>query len=201
MKRNKLCVLCTAVLLLVLLTVPVFAQTPGSLVILNVEEPVVLYRVADADGVPTAEFALALEINLTEDKLSPDLAKSLYTYAETNTVTGQTVSPDEEGKVSYSLLEQGCYLVCSTAREGEFAPFLIRIPMTIGGKTVYDIQATPKTDGPGSDFSPVEPSPSEPNIPQTGNIQWPKYLLLILGGIAIAAGFVQILRGREKQYE
>lgn len=201
MKQNKLCVLCMAVLLLALLTVSVFAQTPGSLVILNVQLPAVLYRVADEGGVPTAEFAPALETHLTEDKLSAELARSLYAYAKANATEGQSASPDTENKISYAALEQGCYLVCSTAQEGEFAPFLIRIPMTIGGKTVYDIQATPKTDGPGNEFSPVEPGPSDPNIPQTGNIQWPKYLLLILGGIAIGAGFVQILRGREKQYE
>ena len=42
----------------------------------------------------------------------------------------------------------------------------------------------------------VTPSP---NIPQTGAILWPKYVLLSLGAVAILAGFVLILSCRRKQ--
>lgn len=198
---SKLLKILTAVALLVLLAVPVLAQTQGSLVIRNVREPAVLYRVTDKDGVPAADFAGALEINLTEADLSSQLAQTLRTYGQEHGVTGQTAAPDGDGTIRYTSLEQGCYLVCSTAQPGEFAPFLVRIPMTIGGKTVYDIQAEPKTDTPGGSFSPQDPDVPQPDIPQTGNILWHKYLLLILGGITIIAGFVQILRGREKRYE
>ncbi|MBR2311137.1 MAG: hypothetical protein IKA47_11510 [Oscillospiraceae bacterium] len=186
--------------LLILLSLPVMAAQTGSLVVRNVKSPAVMYLVADANGVPTQDFAIAITENLTEDRLTPDAARKLQTHAEEKNLSGQTVTPDSSNLITFSLLEEGCYLVCSTAQPGEFAPFLIRVPMTIGDKLVYDIQASPKVDpnNPNAPGKPVEP---QPNIPQTGNIQWPKYLLLILGGVAILAGFVEVLRGREKTYE
>lgn len=197
---RKLCKILTVAVTLMLLVIPVFAEDTGTLTVSQVTKPVVMYHVADENGIGVADFAPALEMTLTEDKLSADLARSLYAYAKENNITGQTLSPDTAGNVVFAPLDRGAYLVCSTAQPGEFAPFLIRIPMTIGGKTVFDIQATPKSDttDPSSPSEPVQP---QPNIPQTGNIQWPKYLLLILGGMAILAGFVEILRGQEKRYE
>lgn len=201
MKLRKLFVILAAAILPVLLTFSAFAQTPGSLVILNVRKPAVLYRVADPQGVPASPFGSVLETNVTGNNLSPELAKTLYAYAKTNSVAGQTAAPDAQSKITYAPLEEGYYLVCSTAQQGEFAPFFISIPMNIGGKTVYDIQAEPKTGTPDDPNSPTAPSPSNPNIPQTGYILWPQYLLLSLGGIAIVAGTAEILKGREKRHE
>lgn len=191
----------TFALLMVLLVAPVFAQTQGSLEIRSIQKATVLYQVADQNGVPTADFAGIQETNLTEADLTPQLAQKLRSFVQEQDIAGQTLTPNDEGVVRYAPLEQGVYLICSTAQPGEFAPFLVRIPMTIGGQPIYDIQAEPKTEDPDGPFSPQDPDTPQPDIPQTGNILWPKYLLLILGSLAILAGFVQILRGREKRYE
>ena len=91
--------------------------------------------------------------------------------------------------------------MCSVGEKAEFAPFLVQIPMTIGEKKVYDIQAEPKVDNPPESSTPSQPVDPEPEIPQTGAILWPKYLLLGLGAVLILAGIIEALRGREKEYE
>lgn len=192
---NLILLLCLA------LTFPVSAAEAGSLALCNVKSPAVLYRVADEMGTATQAFSSVLTETLTENALTPELARQLQTYAKGQEIPGQTGTPDNSGQISFSILEEGCYLVCSTAEKGEFAPFLIRVPMTIGDKLVYDIQATPKSEIPNDPNAPGKPVDPQPNIPQTGNIQWPKYLLLVLGGAAIIAGFAEVLRGREKTYE
>ena len=201
MKLRKLCCILVSAVTLLLLTIPVFAESTGSLTVSQVTEQVLLYRVTDENGIAVADFAPALTSPLTEDKLTPELARTLSNYAKEHNITGQALSPNALSDAIFPDLDLGGYLVCSTAQPGEFAPFLINIPMTIGGKPVFDIQATPKSETPSDPTGPVEPIEPKPNIPQTGNIQWPKYLLLILGGMAILAGFVETLRGQEKRYE
>lgn len=181
------------------LAFPVSAAQTGSVAVANVKHSVVMYPVADKSGAATPDFTKALSQPLTQEDLTPETAKKLKAYAETNKIKGKTPTPDGAKEVSFNSLEEGYYLICSTAEKGEFAPFLVRIPMTIGQKLVYDIKATPKSELPGAPSG--KPIQLKPNIPQTGFIQWPKYLLLILGGAAIIAGFVQVLRGREKTYE
>lgn len=192
---NILLMLCLA------LALPVSAARPGSLEICDVKSPAVIYHVADAAGAPTQAFAGALTENMTEENFSAEAAKQLQAYAKAENIPGQTGTPNDDSLISFPTLEEGCYLICSTAEAGEFAPFLIRIPMTIGGKPVYDIQASPKADTPEDPAGPGKPAEPQPDIPQTGAILWPKYLMLILGGAAIVLGFVEVLRGREKQYE
>lgn len=183
------------------LVFPASAAQMGSVSIRNVTLPVVIHKVAEKNGEATSAFAKALSEPLTQETLTPETARKLKTYAETNKIKGQTAAPDGSEEISFTALEEGYYLICSRAEKGEFAPFLVRIPMTIGQKLVYDIEATPKAQIPDTPNTPATPVKPKPNIPQTGNIQWPKYLLLVLGGAAIVAGFVEVLRGREKIYE
>lgn len=198
---KKLRIFSMLLALCLLLVFPVAAAQTGSLAIRNVELPAVLYQVADAEGVLTREFAGAITGGLTQENISADKARSLSTYAREHSVSGQTGTPDTEGSILFTSLEEGYYLACSTGETGEFAPFLIRVPMTIHEKLVYDIQAEPKVQTPSDPSAPTETVPPQPNIPQTGNIQWPKYLLLILGAAAVAAGLFQVLYWRGKQHE
>jgi len=198
MKRQMLKLILAAVLC-ALLAVPVFAAEQGSLLLKDVEAPVVVFRAADASGVPVADFAGTVE-KLTAEDLKPEIAKKLYKQVQDKALSGQTGTPNADKEVFFASLDKGWYLVCSAGEKAEFAPFLICVPMTIGDKTVYDIQAEPKIDSP-LDPGPTDPIIPEPDIPQTGAIQWPKYLLLILGGLAIGAGVFEVLRGREKSHE
>ena len=131
-------------------------------------------------------------------------AKALAEYANQASLTGDEKIPDTEGTVSYPSLDEGVYLVCSEASEAEFNPFLVSIPTIINAEAVYNITAMPKEENPPEPSEPTTPTdPSEPpsNIPQTGNSEWPKYLLLTIGTATALLGIADLLRGREKQDE
>lgn len=197
--KRKLRNLLTVMALCLLFAVPVEAAQPGSLTVRNIRKAVNLYQVADATGVPVAAFSAKLEGVITEKQLTSQLARTLYTYAREQALTGVSLTPNGGQDVNFGDLEQGFYLVGSTAQPGEFAPFLISIPMSIGDKHVYDIQAEPKTE---EEPTPTEPGGTvtpKPNIPQTGAILWPKYVLLSLGAVAILVGFGLILSCRREQ--
>ena len=199
-KNNCIWLLC-AVLLSLFLRLPAAAQAEGSLSVCKVDEPVVLFHVADSQGNIQPDFTGWRKEPLEEKDLTAKNAKKLQEYTKKKDLEGDLLEPEEE-KVTFAPLEKGVYLVCSPAQKGEFAPFLVRIPTVIGEKEVYHIQATPKEE---TDPDPTQPGsdPEKPDddIPQTGNIQWPKYLLLGLGGLLILVGMEEILRGRRKGNE
>lgn len=198
--KKWMCKLLLAVVLCLMVTVPVSAAQQGSLLLTEIEQPVMLLKVADNQGVPTEAFAGLVE-KLTVEDMQPAVAKQFYQRMEDQELFGDTYTASAEKEVFISPLEEGWYLVCSVGERPEFTPFLICVPMTIGDKTVYHIQAEPKVDDFTDPTQPTEPGPSEPDIPQTGAILWPKYLLLALGACAIVAGLVEVIRGREKRYE
>lgn len=201
--RKLNCLVLTFVLCLVC-TFSVFAESGdmGSLVIKNVDRPVRVYLVARVDGTPTTDFAQACKEPLTEQTANAVMAKQLRDFVQNQTVSEMRQQPGNNRQVSFADLEQGYYLVCSTGSPGEFAPFMLRIPMTATGKEVYDVMAEPKRDTGSQPVNPAGPGVQvEPNIPQTGSLQWPKYLLLCLGAAAILWGAVDVVLGREKSYE
>ena len=193
-----------AIVLCLLCVFPVFAETDqrGSLLVKNVDRPVNLYRVAQADGTPTEAFSQVCAQPLTEQTANAVMAKQLRQFVQEQTIDGKRQQPSKQRQVSFEDLEQGYYLVCSTGSPGEFAPFMLRIPMTATGKEIYDVQAEPKQDPGGQPDAPDSPGVTVgPNIPQTGSIQWPKYLILCLGAVAILWGAADVVLGREKRYE
>lgn len=193
-KMFLLIVLCFSV------AVSASAAQQGSLLLTKVEKPVMLVLVADEQGIPTESFAGTAE-KLTQSDLTPAVAKTFYQHLQNKALSGETETPDHNKEVVFPDLQTGWYLVCSKGEKAEFAPFLIRVPMTLGNKTVYHIQAEPKVSDPADPTQPTDPVPPKPNIPQTGAILWPKYLLLALGVAAIGAGLVEVIRGREKRHE
>lgn len=199
MKRGIRKLLAVAALCL-LIAVPVAATQQGSLLLSKVTEPVMLVPVADRQGVPTEDFSGMVE-KLTQNDLTQDMAKKLYQHIRQEELSGVICPADGSKEAFFSSMEEGWYLVCSTAQPAEFVPFLICVPMMIGDKTVYHIQAEPKVQEPPEPSQPASPEAPKPNIPQTGAILWPQYLLLFLGAVSIGAGLIEVIRGREKDYE
>lgn len=199
-KRVKINLLLATVLCL-LLSFPVSAARVGSLLVKRISQPVVLYHVADAQGTATEDFSGALTDTLTDTNTGAAEAKKLQQYAKEQSLSGKEKAPGDAGEVFFDGLEEGFYLVCSTAQKGEFAPFILKMPTVAGDKTIYNVQAEPKTGGSDDSGDPSEPPVIGPTIPQTGNIQWPKYLLLILGAVLILAGLVEGFRGLERRRE
>lgn len=198
--KKWICRLLLAGVICLLFAVPVSATQQGSLLLTKTERPVTLFSVADREGLPTEAFA-GLADKLTQNDLTPETAKKFYQRALQQELSGQTGIPNEHKEIIFAPIEAGWYLVCSAAEQAEFTPFLICVPMTVGEQTVYNIQAEPKTDSPAEPTVPSQPIAPKPNIPQTGAILWPKYLMLVLGIIAIGVGLFEVVRGREKSYE
>jgi hypothetical protein len=196
-----------ALLCIMTLPVSVSAAQNGSLLIVDTEEAVSLFQVADAGGTLLPDFATAPVENLQEETNMVKNAKVLAEHAKQESLIGDERVPDAMGNVSYTPLEEGIYLICSMASDAEFNPFLVFIPTQINGEAVYDINAKPKEEIPPESTDPTVPTvptePSEPpaDIPQTGNSVWPKYLLLIFGTLSVLLGIADLLHGREKQYE
>lgn len=198
--KRMICKLLVLTALCLFCVVPVSGAQQGSLLLTKVEKQVMLFPVADEQGIPNEDFAGTVE-NLTISDLTPEVAKKLYQHVQDRELSGEVGTPNNIKEVFFADLERGWYLVCSMGQTPEFMPFLISAPMTIGDKTVYNITAEPKLQSP---FEPSQPGGSEkpqPNIPQTGANLWPQYLLLILGGVSIFLGLVEVIRGREKRYE
>ncbi len=183
-----------------LLSVTVFAQQSGSLLLKNIQHSVALYPVADGEDRLNAAFQNA-QVDLSDPTKAVENARQLEKYVLENHIAGEIKTPDTAQQVLYSNLEKGCYLVCSQADPSDFAPFLVWIPTTLGQESIYDVQADPKTEDPADPEDATQPTTPEPNIPQTGIVQWPKYALLALGGAAILFGGAEMIRGGRKNDE
>ncbi len=189
--------LCLLAVFCLLLAGRVSAQQTGSVQLKNITGDVCIYLVTDETGALTEPFA---QTGITVVENAAENARILQKYAADNQISGEEKTP-ESGVVTYSDLEEGCYLVCSMAPEREFAPFFLWIPTSLEGEKIYDVQATPKTDDTPSPTIPTEPTPPKPNIPQTGNLLWPQYALLGLGFAVMIWGMAEVIRGRRKQDE
>lgn len=136
-----------------------------------------------------------------EDIQSHELAEELSDYVRAHKLSGTTKKIGTNGKVTFSDLELGLYLlVQNQAADGYYKvkPFLVSVPYLEDGTYIYDVDATTKTE---LEKRPAakEPPPTEPTgskLPQTGQLNWPVPVLAILGLGLFAAGWV--LRFRKK---
>ena len=209
-----------AVLALRVLTVPVFAAEPEdrkdcSITLLlgegedHLRNPlrggsIALYQVAAvhfgdelyydaAQGQFAGSETLSQLRKLTQkelDRQNAPLTDALLKEAEK---TG--IEPLREGKVRFSGLSVGLYLLCQkeVSEEGRcMNAFLLSVPDAAGD---YAPEAAPKP-GLYRPTTPLTPTPTPPpEIPQTGQLWWPVLLLGFLGLVLLALGF--LLRPRE----
>ena len=172
-----------------------------------------LYRVADVisnDGdylfAYTADFA-ECAIPVTELS-SADLPRALAELAKTKNLEGITLKLDDGGKVKFSELELGLYLLIQQEAAPGFKkvnPFLVSVPQNVDGHYIYDVDTAPKNlPGPDEETTPPPPpppptGPDGPDLPQTGQLNWPVPVLAVLGLLLFAAGFA--LCSAEKRRE
>lgn len=160
-----------------------------------------LYRVGDViedDGnysfAPTRDFKGCVTAFDEDNIQSPELAKKLAEYAanqKLSAVTTKTIGKD--GTVTFSDLKLGLYLlVQKTAAPGysKASPFLVSVPYLENGKYIYDVASNPKTDL-EREMTPTEaPPPHDNELPQTGQLNWPVPVLVVLGLMLFAIGWV-----------
>ena len=169
-----------------------------------------LYRVGEVsedDGnytfVPTGEFIRWGSDfgTLASAEQTAQTAHSLRYFALRNGITGTTKGIGTDGKVTFSNLEQGLYLLVQTRPATGFSrvnPFLVSIPYEQDGEYLYDVDARAKTE------LEQEPTPTKPpekpggKLPQTGQLNWPVPVLAAAGLVLFAIGWgIRFRRKRE----
>ena len=216
--RRRICSLLLILALVCAMALPVSAhEVPDatrlgsiSIAMTHQGEPVpggslTLYRVADVvsdDGDYlfryTADFA-ECTIPVTELN-SADLPRALADIAEAKKLQGSTLTLDEDGKVKFSDLQIGLYLLVQEEAAPGFKkvnPFLVSVPQNDDGHYIYDVDTAPK-NLPGPEDEPTTPPPPPPppavpdgpDLPQTGQLNWPVPVLAVLGMLLVTAGVV-----------
>lgn len=142
--------------------------------------------------------------NLTDESLANQLAE----YAEARNLTGEKAEIGSGGTVSFTGLDLGLYLlVQEEAADGyqAVAPFLVCVPMRDNGSYCYDVDASPKVE---LEKKPVPPptsekpeKPDDPTLPQTGQLNWPIPVLVVLGLMLFSAGWGLYLGKKRGRYE
>lgn len=176
-----------------------------------------LYRVGQVheddgnyDFQPTGDFASCGAS--FADVTSSALAASLAQYAKNHDLSGVTKQVGADGKVAFSNLEVGLYLlVQNKAADGyrKAKPFLVSLPYLEDGVYRYEVDASPKveltrettpTNPPKTPPKPSTPKTPGGKLPQTGQLNWPVPVLSILGLCLFAGGW--FLRfGKKERHE
>ena len=113
MRKNKLAVLLAALMCLILCAFPAPAAQSGSLRVPVADEPgleVLLYRVADENGILTEAFSgaeMAPE-TLLDSLEAKKTAQALYSFARDKEISAETAVIGENGAAVFAGLELGC---------------------------------------------------------------------------------------------
>lgn len=171
------------------------------------------YRVGyiyEEDG--SYSFRRLLDDEPLEEVQSAKLAEELAEYAEKNKdkLYHKTLeigkSGDGKGKVVFDGLETGLYvLVQEKAAEGYSAvkPFLVGVPNNEDGEYVYDVVASSKAQPTPEETKPTTAptKETEPTLPQTGQLNWPVPLMVVLGMGFFVVGWMMRFNRKKDGYE
>ena len=98
-----------------------------------------------------------------EDVGAREAAALMLTHAETGNIHGTTRVTDTEGRVTYTDLDLGVYLIRNypvSENSESLRPFLVTVPRLLNNEYVYDVDATAKPEAPdiGGDVNPNDPT-------------------------------------------
>lgn len=134
-------------------------------------------------------------VKLAEDAAAFVREQDIRTYATAGNI---------EGKASFSNLELGLYLIIQTEPSDGYEPlkpFLVSVPMNEDGHYIYEVTAEGKMQL-YQEPKPTTPSkPSEPTLPQTGQLNWPIPVLTVLGLMLFLTGWVLCFGRKRGGYE
>ncbi len=137
----------------------------------------------------------------------PSLAKTLNELAIKHNLPTYKASV-VDGKAVFSDLATGVYVVCQLNGEEipEYAainPFLISLPQWQNDAYIYDMTASPKVPLQPSATEPTQPQPTEPDdtpdLPQTGQLNWPVPLMAILGLALFGIGWILFFGSKRRK--
>lgn len=84
-----------------------------------------------------------------EDYRNQRFAEQLYTYVSDRKISGTTMTSDDAGRVVFTGLKTGMYLVAETETVtgyAAFEPFISCVPVADDTTWIYDVDASPKID-------------------------------------------------------
>lgn len=155
-------------------------------------------------------------ISVDFDKLNAEkeieLANNLMTRITKNNISATDKERNDKGIYRFADLPVGMYLITYTTKNTNItvAPFLVTIPIwnTEKNKYIYDLHVYPKhgveegepptitTNPPAT--KPITTKPTDPTLPQTGVLQWPIPVLVVLGLILFSAGWIDWYKKRRE---
>ena len=127
--------------------------------------------------------------------------------AAKSVLTDYLRAPIADGKVSFSDLKAGLYLVWqddADASDGYDAihPFLISVPRWQNGAYAMHVEADPKVPLETEPTTPPPPPPPPPpELPQTGQLNWPVPVMAVTGMALFVVGWILCWRGKRMENE
>lgn len=133
---------------------------------------------------------------------SVKLAEDVAAFVEADRLPAYATAENKDGKAVFTSLELGLYLIVQTeASDGyePLKPFLVSVPMNENGHYVYEVNAEGKFQLHQEPKPTTPPKPSEPTLPQTGQLNWPIPVLVTLGlGLFSIGWALRFGSGRKK---
>lgn len=196
-KLNKL-LLC--LLLLLVTVIPVQAQAQGNITVTLAERKqpqsgikLSLCQIATMEGesfYPAAPFAESgMDLAALINRPDATFAEDLHRYVQKHKVSCKTTVSDADGAALFEGLPRGIYLIfCESTKGYTFKPYLVFLPQTIGGESLYTIHSEPKIEA-LPEPTPSTPAPKPEPTPDTGDHSnsklWNHLLVLSGSGILI----------------
>lgn len=154
--------------------------------------------------------------NLTAQQ-SKDASAALLEYQRANHISGDTKRTDANGKISWTNLQTGLYLlVPGQMQKYRTDPSLVSIPTNLNSQLLYDMSVNPKAERIPDPVYPPEESEEPPTpevkkppkktetvvtpgitpdqktpekLPQTGQLRWPILALSTVGAVLLFLGW------------
>lgn len=144
------------------------------------------------DALPDGALRAYQGKDLSEKNLTPELAKELAGMVKASSA----IKPAsfKSGVVTFDNLELGLYLIVQTKSISGYekiAPFLVSVPLWDKDHYLYEINVSEKFEikkEPPTPGTPETPDQPGDKLPQTGQVNWPMPVLLILGLALIVTG-------------
>lgn len=171
-----------------------------------------IYRVAEISGMHYRYLSDYESCQVPPDDVtSAQLPTALAALVKTKELKGTAKTISALGKIKFSELETGLYLVIqSKAASGYNAvnPFMVTVPGVVNNVYVYDVDASPKLElekAPTETTTPptttTTTTTTSGSLPQTGQTQWPVPVMVVLGVFLIAMGWYLSAPDKRKDHE
>lgn len=230
MLKNKLRIAMFFVVAIFLVSLTNITALANELPDLNITGTITITMEKDGKAIPGGEFELYHIANLVEsdgsfkyaftknfkncglslsnietDKFASDLER----YIKSNKTGGIVKKVDRNGIAKFTQLDAGIYFVIQNeAAEGydKANSFTLSLPVLEDGKYNYNVNANPKFSLSGSKSNTktttVKTSkPTEPKLPQTGQLNLPVPILAASGICMFVLGLIIRFSGRKEKNE